>query len=208
MKNCLYLLIGLIATANATGSPSKPIKKDVIGCEPNRLMFKSFDDNRCTKLTKNAPPLSTAQVTDLTRDKCIPFNSKFSFKAKCDMMTDDPKKLKEIEIKYYKDNKCRDSDGKRLGKYESAGKMEYTFNKCMPHPFDMKRYTKMEPTQPGSLIAALIILSCCCCCICLAVCLCRGGSSDDDEHHTTVVHEEHVIVEHHVEVEHHSDRSR
>ena len=108
MKSCLYLLVGLIATANATGSPSKPVKKDIIGCEPKRLMFRTFDDKKCTKLTKGASSLSTAEITDLTRDKCIPFNAKFSFKAKCDMMTDDTKKLKEIELKYYKDTLCKD----------------------------------------------------------------------------------------------------
>ena len=103
MKAALNLAI-VLATVNGATDPKK---KDVIGCEPTKLSFPMYDDRKCTKKTKGGASLSTQQITDMTKDKCIPWTSKgkkMAFKGKCDFLDADKKKLKELELKYYKDD--------------------------------------------------------------------------------------------------------
>ena len=99
--------------ATVSGATDKSVKKDVIGCEPNRLSFRMYDDKYCKKPTKGGASLTTQQITDMTRDKCIPFtvkNDKYYFKGKCDFVDDKKLKLNELEVKYYRDKDCKDKD--------------------------------------------------------------------------------------------------
>ena len=162
----------------------------------------SFDDNKCLKKSKGKD-VTTQDLKDIAADKCFKENG-WSWKGKCDMSTTNNKALDQLEIKYYKDDKCtkEQKDTARMGGKE---KIEYDFFKCMQHPFVVGKYTKLEPKKPLPLAVVLVLVCCCCCCICACIFCSNQKGSDGGEHHE-VHHEEHY-EEHHEYVEHHSSKS-
>ena len=61
MKTALYVAISMLATADAAGSTKPATKKDVLGCQPERLYFPAYDDGACKKMaeSKKYPTLTT-----------------------------------------------------------------------------------------------------------------------------------------------------
>ena len=61
MKTALYVAISMLATADAAGSGKPAPKKDVLGCQPERLYFPAYDDKACTQIasSKKYPTLET-----------------------------------------------------------------------------------------------------------------------------------------------------
>lgn len=114
LKSCLIIILGLLLTATT---------RESIGCEPDRILMRSFKDNRCAHESRSQRPVSSSDIRKITSGRCYEYKHG-SFKGKCDL---DNGKLKEVELKYYMDKACRDKDLRRLGKYESKGKLEYQY---------------------------------------------------------------------------------
>ena len=179
----------------------------MIGCEPGRLMMNTFDDPYCKRRSPREKPISPRMIVDMTRDKCIK-QGRWSFKGKCDMDINDRRKLNEIELKIYKDDRCQYKD-ERASYAKGKDKLEYGLFKCAKHPLIPGKYAMLEPIRGGGDLVAVLILCCCCCACVIVICACmpKGDGGSGDHHHE--VHEEVVIVEeHHSDRSHHSSRSR
>ena len=163
-------------------------------------MMNTFDDRYCKRRSPREKPISPRMIVDMTRDKCIK-QGRWSFKGKCDMEPNDKRKLNEIELKIYKDDKCKYKD-ERASYDKGKDKIEYGLFKCAKHPLIPGKYAMLEPIRGGGSVIGLLILCCCCCACIVLICLCMPkGDGDHHEVHEEV-HVEHVVVE-----EHHSDRS-
>ena len=198
----LYLLVGVLSAAK------KYDKKNWIGCEPNKLHMSVFKDNRCTIRNLKAKPLPDKAYVDLTSGRCqVMDRGRWSFKGKCDMRTDNKKVLQQIEVKYYRDDRCDRPDDVRNDDRVNGNrdKIEYGFYQCQKHPFIPGSYTMLEPVGSGGLI--VLVLLCCCCCVCiLIVCCCCSGKGGGGDTHIEIHEERHSKSS--SSKSHHSSRSR
>lgn len=124
---------------------SKPIwekyqRKDWVGCEPQQLSMNVFDDSYCFRPTNGSTPVSKHQFSLMTGGRCINMGQ-YSYKGSCDMMKQDTSKLHRLSIEYFSDSFCTNKDAVR----SQGDQLGYHMFKCMPHPFEPGKYTRMEP---------------------------------------------------------------
>ena len=157
----LTMLLGVIHPAS-TGTKTK---KDFPVCNPSHFTFKSYDDNKCKKVSKDQATAKYSKYVKKITEKsiCVPRGKKGFVKIDCEMEGDE---LEELEWEFFSDDKCKKEvkiEGKKKVKAEPDSKG------CSPHPFLEGKFTNFKYVKPMSIWMIFGVCFCLCVCVCILI---------------------------------------
>ena len=111
-------------------------------CDPHELTVDTYDDPNCNYRSVPAKQYFAQKwITKLTRFQCHPLMTGGAWAGKCNY-DGRSARLEKIEFRFYRDDRCRDKDVRRMNGYQ---KIEWDVNRCYPHPLRRGYYLSVRP---------------------------------------------------------------